>query len=415
MRYATFFYLYFMQGVPSGFALYALANYLVGKGVSSSSVGTFMSIVGIPWILQMLCGPFIDRYRYSVVGHYKHWVLLTQTAAFLASLSLLLVTRPEVQLTLLSVVFFVHSSFASVQDASVDAMAIDLVPVNERGRLNAFMRAGILWGIAFGTAALSYVLHHAGFTTAVLIQSGILLVFTILTFFIKLERTDPLLPRFSRNHSKKNIEKEADLKVVFKQLWQGMTERMNFRTAGIIILSFLAFGIFVQSFAFHLIQNLHWPDQKLSMLQGSWGTVITFLVLMTGGVLADRIGHAKLQRITLVFLAFFLLLFNALSFAWQHDTLAVSGWLIWSMADPLFSVAVFPILMTLCKPEIQGSQFTAYMALINLCYIGGAYISGWALHLFSAPVLGFGCGVLLLICCYLLFQKKEQPAVAIAA
>lgn len=410
MRYATFFYLYFMQGVPSGFAIYAIANYLIGKGVSSSSVGTFITIVGIPWILQMVCGPFIDRYRYSVVGHYKHWVLLTQVAAFCASLSLLSVTKPEAQLTLISIVFFIHSCFASVQDASVDAMAIDVVPVEQRGRLNAFMRAGILWGIAFGTAALSFVLHHAGFTTAVLIQSGLLLLFTALTFFIKLERGDPLLPRFSWNGPKKASPEETDLKTVFRELWQSMTERFNLRTAGIIVLSFLAFGIFVQSYAFHLIKDLHWPDQKLSMLQGGWGTLITFSVLMAGGVLADRIGHVKLQRMVLFSLALFLLLFNGLYFTWHHNAMATSGWLIWSMADPIYSVAAFPILMTLCKPTIEGSQFTAYMAMINLCYIGGAYVSGWALHFFPAPVLGFVCGLVLLFCSYVLFRQSRQMA-----
>lgn len=404
-----------MQGVPSGFALTAIANYLIGKGISSSSVGTFVSIVGIPWVLQMVWGPLIDRYRYSVVGHYKHWVLLTQVAAFGASLSLLAVSRPEAQLTGIALVFFVHSVFASVQDASVDAMAIDVVPVAQRGRLNAFMRAGILWGISFGAAVLSLVLHRFGFTTAVLIQSGILLLFTVITFFIKLQRTDPLLPRFAWNGPKKINPEATNLKTVFRALWRSITERYNLRTAGVIMLSYIAFGTFIRSFNFHLIQTLHWPDQKLSVLQGSWGSVITFCVLMAGGVLADRVGHAKLQRQVLLFLALFLLIFNALSFAWQHDAVSVSGLILWSVADPFYSVAAFPILMTLCKPTIEGSQFTAYMAMINLSDIGGAYVSGWLLHIIAAPVLGFSCGVLLLVCCYLLYRQKRQAAVAALA
>jgi PAT family beta-lactamase induction signal transducer AmpG len=416
LRYVTFFYLYFMQGVPSGFALTAIANYLIGKDVSSSSVGTFISIVGIPWILQMVWGPLIDRYRYSVVGHYKHWVLLTQVAAFGASLSLFAISRPEAQLTGIAAVFFIHSVFASVQDASVDAMAIDIVPVAQRGRLNAFMRAGILWGISFGAAVLSLVLHRYGFATAVLIQSGILLFFTILTFFIKLERADPLLPRFGGNRPKEKREETTSLKTVFKDLWQSMTERFNLRTAGIIILSYLAFGIFIRSFNFHLIQNLHWPDQKLSVLQGSWGSLITFGVLMAGGVIADRMGALRLQRQVLLFLALFLLIFNALSPAWRHEAVVTSGLLIWSVADPFYSVAAFPILMTLCKRTIEGSQFTAYMAMINLSDIGGAYVSGWLLHVVAAPVLGFSCGVLLLVCSYALYkQARRRSAMTLAA
>ena len=33
LRYFTFFYLYVMQGISAGFALTALSNYLLGRGV----------------------------------------------------------------------------------------------------------------------------------------------------------------------------------------------------------------------------------------------------------------------------------------------------------------------------------------------------------------------------------------------
>ena len=102
------------------------------------------------------------------------------------------------------------------------------------------------------------------------------------------------------------------------------------------------------------------------MLQGSWGSLITFGVLLAGGVIADRMGALRLQRRVLLFLAVFLVVFNAISFAWRYDAVATSGLLIWSVADPFYSVAAFPILMTLCRRTIEGSQFTAYMALINL-------------------------------------------------
>jgi PAT family beta-lactamase induction signal transducer AmpG len=414
LRYGTFFYLYFMQGVPSGFALTALVNYLAGQGIGTASVGTFITIVSLPWMLQLVWGPLIDRYRYSVVGHYKHWVLLTQLAAFLASLSLLTISRPEAQLWGLALVFFIHSVFASVQDASVDAMAIDVVPAAERGRLNAFMRGGILWGISFGAAALSVVLHRYGFRTAVLVQSGLLLFFTLVTFFIRLQRTDPLLPILGKSRER-ILGERTNLSIVFGQLWRSITEKARLQTAGIIVLSYFAFGVFIRSFNFHLIQKLHWPDQKLSVLQGTWGSLFTFFVLIAGGVIADRVGPRKLQLRVLLFLSLFLLVFNALSYLWNRDAFVTSGLLIWSVADPFYSVAAFPILMMLCTPAIEGSQFTAYMALINMSDIGGAFISGWALHIFPAPALGFACGLLLLLCSYWLYKQKKALAVMATA
>ncbi len=64
--------------------------------------------------------------------------------------------------------------------------------------------------------------------------------------------------------------------------------------------------------------------------------------------------------------------------------------------------------MTLCKEYTAGSQFTAYMAFINLSDVVGSYVSGWALLVLPAPVLGFSCGIVLLICMYVLFTLNKE-------
>lgn len=408
LRYFTFFYLYLMQGIPAGFALTAIANYLVGKGVSSSSVGTFVSIVGLPWILQFVWGPLIDRYQYSVIGHRKHWVVLTQIAACLASLTLLFVKDPGSQLSLMSLVFFTHSIFASVQDASVDAMAISLVPNEEKGRLNAFMRGGFLLGVAFGSAGLAFVLHSYGFHLAALIQSVTLLVFTILTFFIKLDVSDPILPSFSHKNKLPPDERNPSVKEVFKDLWKSMTEKYSLQTFSIIALVYLCSSIFVRSYSYHLIHVLQWPSHEVSILQGSYGSIITLVVTISGGVIADKIGAGKMQVRVMWGLALFLLFFNVISAFWHVKTVATTGLLLWSLADPLLSVAAFPVIMNLCAAHIEGSQFTSYMALINFCDVVGSYFTGWALHVVAAPVLGFGCGVVILLSVFLLYHARRQ-------
>ena len=395
-RYFTFFYLYLMQGIPAGFALTAIANYLVGKGLASQRVGSFVAIVGIPWILQFVWGPLIDRYQYSVIGHRKHWVVLTQLVAFLASLTLLLVQHPEKQLLLMSAVFFTHSIFASIQDASVDAIAIFIVPEKERGRLNAFMRGGFLLGIAFGSAVLSTVLHRYGFTTAAWVQSLTLLLFTTLTFFIKLDKNDPLLP-FGKK--KKEVVQEEDnpsLSHLFRELFRGMTVGSSLRIFGVIALVYMCLSIFIRSFSYHIIHVLKWHDQDVSVLQGSWGSLLTFLVIVCGGVLSDRVGAKRLQIWVMWGIGLFLLVLCSLSYLWVHRSVTTSGLILWNFVDPLFSVACFPILMALCRPLVEGSQFTAYMAFINFCDVIGSYVTGWVLNWVQAPWIGLVCAGLIL-------------------
>ncbi len=48
LRYFTFFYLYVMQGIPAGFGLTAVVNYLIGKNLSAATVATFSAVVGMP-------------------------------------------------------------------------------------------------------------------------------------------------------------------------------------------------------------------------------------------------------------------------------------------------------------------------------------------------------------------------------
>jgi PAT family beta-lactamase induction signal transducer AmpG len=401
LRYFTFFYLYVMQGVPAGFGLTAVYNYLIGNGLSARSVGSFAAIVGLPWTFQFVWGPLIDKYQYSIIGHRKQWVVLTQLVAALASLSLLLVHNPVAQLSLMSGVFFVHSVFASIQDASVDAIAISVVPVAERGRVNAFMRGGFLLGWAAGGAALSYVLHHGGFTQAALVQSLALLAFTVLTFFIKLERTDQLLPSFGRGvRPTPPVGHEAEanppLGWLFRELWRSMVEKHSLRAFAIIFLAYLGSYLFSNAYSFHLIHTLHWADGEVSILQGSWGSLVSFAVLLGGGVLVDRLGAGRLQYGVMVGIACFLLLFSSLASFWVVKAIGYTGLVVMNLADPLLSIAAMPLLMAFCRPRIEGSQFTTYMALVNLCGVTASYLNGWLLELTTAPIIGFACGLLVL-------------------
>ncbi len=419
LRYFTFFYLYVMQGIPAGFSLVTLFNYLIGQGVASNVVGSFVAVAGIPWILQFVWGPVIDRYQYSIIGHRKHWVILTQIVAFFASLSLLLVKEPANEITLLSIVFFTHSLFASVQDASVDAIAIFVVPEKERGRVNAFMRGGFLLGISCGAAVLSTVLHKYSFHAATLIQSFSLLFLTVLFFFTKLDRRDPLLPTFGKRqvlpdgHTPK--EDNPSLVWLFKELWSGMSTRISLRIFAVIALTYLCLWIFINSFTYYIIHDLHWPDKDVSVLQGSWGSLITFAVVILGGFISDRIGASRLQMIVIWSLGIFLLAICSSVHLWVNRGFTTTALILSNFADPLMSVAAFPILMALCKPQVEGSQFTAYMALINFTTILASYISGWALLKISTPWIGLACGaVILALAITLTWQRLKEKRNSLA-
>jgi len=396
-RYLTFFYLYIMQGIPAGFALTTIANYLLGHHVPSQKVGAFIAIFGLPWTFQFIWGPLIDRYQYSVIGHRKLWVVLSQLITAIASLGLLIVKDPLNEIPLMSALFFIYSIFASIEVASVDAMAIAISPKDQRGRINGYMRGGFLLGSAIGAAGLSSVLHIAGFRSAALIQTIILLLFTIVFFFTKPEQEDVFVP-WAKFKRKQHLVPGSNpkLSLLFKRVYEAITNQKSLKYFGLVAIVYFCSSVFIRSYTYYLINVLQWPDNTVSFLQGSWGSIITFITIIIAGAASDKIGAKKLQLYAMWGVALFLIAFNASYNLWQYKLYSGAALILWNLADPLLSVTIFPILMGLCWQKVEGSQFTTYLALINLCDVLGSYITGWCVNIIFPPMLGLFCGLIML-------------------
>ena len=58
----------------------------------------------------------------------------------------LIFIQPQNNFFLWGLLLFLHSIFAATQDVSIDALVINIVAKNERGKINGFMNAGMLIG-----------------------------------------------------------------------------------------------------------------------------------------------------------------------------------------------------------------------------------------------------------------------------
>ncbi len=413
LRYGVFFYLYVMQGIPSGFYLTALANYFTAEGVKPNVVGSFIAIIGLPWAFQFVWGPLIDRFQGSPMGRRKPWVVGSQLMTLLASCTLLFVGDPVAQINTLAWLFCLRSLFAAIQDAGVDAMAITVIPEDERGRVNAFMRAGFLVGTGIGAAVFATILRQYGFHGAALVQIGCLLTGVLLMVFIREQPTDRLLPSLGRmvlfntfggshnnlpdaivipvRESKKRYI-EHDFRWLFTELFRGLFSRQSLFLFGAIILAYTSNALFLRAYNHHLIERLGWRDTDVSVLTGTYGMVVATVIALTGGYLADRLGGRRLLIIMLGIVAVYLIGFNLLSALWVQSDVARTGLVALYFLDPAVSAAAMPVLMGICRKGVEGSQFTTYMAFVNLCDIAGTYFAGYALLFLAAPAIGLFAG-----------------------
>ena len=401
LRYGVFFYLYMMQGIPSGFYLTALANYFTAKGVKPDVVGSFIAIIGLPWAFQFIWGPLIDRFQGSPMGRRKPWVVGSQLMTLLASGILLFVRNPVENITTLAWLFCLRSLFAAIQDASVDAMAITVIPEDERGRVNAFMRAGFLIGTGVGAAVFATILHQYGFHGAAIAQVICLLTGVLLMTFIREKPGDSLWPSFKRgavtvgqklSSPARPAVEVHDFRWLFTELFRGLFSRHSVLLFGAIVLAYISSSLFLRAYNYHLIQNLGWADASVSVLTGTYGMIVATIVALTGGWVADRVGPRRLLVVVLGMVAAYLLVFNALSSLWIQRDVAQTGLVALYFMDPGISVAAMPLLMALARPGVEGSQFTTYMAFINLADIAGTFLTGYALTYVSAPTIGLFAG-----------------------
>ncbi|MBC3793750.1 MFS transporter [Spirosoma utsteinense] len=422
LRYGLFFFLYVMQGIPSGFYLTALTNYFTAEGVRPDKVASFIAIIGLPWAFQFVWGALIDRFQGSPMGRRKPWVVGSQLMTVLASGLLLFVGDPVAELTPLAWLFCIRSVFAAIQDASVDAMAITILPEKERGRGNAFMRAGFLAGTGIGAAVFSHILRDYGFHTAALAQVAFLSTGVLLMAFIREQPGDRLLPSFGRatvgratlgrltvgrvtvdsiNRSGQEIKSseraDHDFRWLFTELFRGLFSRQSLLIFGAILLAYMSNALFLRAYNHHLIDKLGWRDTEVSVLAGTYGMIVATVIALTGGYLADRIGARRLLLIMLGIVAVYLLGFNLFSETWVRREVAQVGLVALYFMDPAVSAAAMPVLMSICRKGVEGSQFTTYMAFVNLGDIVGTYFAGNALLYLTAPTIGLTSGVLAVV------------------
>jgi PAT family beta-lactamase induction signal transducer AmpG len=393
LRYGTFLYLYIMQGIPSGFALTAVTNYLTAEGLTPQALGTFGAVVGLPWGFKFIWGPFVDRFQSSRMGRRRPWVLGSQCLALLASLAILLVGDPVREFNLLALAFAWHGVFASLQDVSVDALAITISPVNERGRINGFMKCGMVMGQAIGAARLALVIRDNGFHTAALVQSGVLLIFTIVTFFIREQPGDSFLS--TKKHSDRDTR--ALLPVAFgpllRDLFQAVLVRRNLLIFGAIALVFISERLFQRAYFIHLIRYEGWSDTSVSVLSGTYGTLLAVFLALLGGWLADVIGTQRMLAGVTLSMAILHIGFSLLAPFWSTTSVATTGLVVRQTLEPVFSIVALPTLMGLCRRGVEGAQFAFYMALSNQADVIGIFLAGQLQPFFSAPTLGIACGV----------------------
>jgi PAT family beta-lactamase induction signal transducer AmpG len=332
--------------------------------------------------MKWVWGPFIDRFGYRPMGRRRPWILAAQLLMGLSLTAMLLIPDLTRSLGLLAMMVLLVNIFASLQDVSVDAMAIDLLPEKERGAANGFMfgsnyAASYLGGFLLGRCILSY-----GFRAAVAVQVCILLCMAAFPFFLRERPGDKLLPAISRPTSSADaVARPASLRQLLKLLLTAFSLRST-RLAGILaILSLVTVNGHLVYWPVHVQRDLNWTQASWLTLEGGYSVWFGLAGSVVGGLLASAIGTKQTVSLGLAALGACWFAYAFGEAYWTNTNYVTTLFLIESTLGGLLQVAMWALFMSVCWPPIAATQFTAYMALLNVSNGLGAKLAG--------PIEGF--------------------------
>jgi PAT family beta-lactamase induction signal transducer AmpG len=390
-RVATLCALYFAQGVPTGFLTIALVAYLNAKGVDRVQTAQLISLALLPWSFKLIWGPIIDSYQLPALGLRRPWIVFAQ----LGMAATLLVASTNDNLTdaktigFLGLVLFLHNTFQTLQDVSTDAMAMDLLPPHERGRMNGFMWASKLVATSLGGIVMATVLVRWGLPLGVRLQAGLILLIMLFPLCVRERAGEKLFPW---SPGKRMAPMGASVRVagetvglrgaaagpirVAKELFRALSLRTT--AVGLVV----AFAMIVCE-GFHdaltpavFTQALGWTAEQYSRLQGGWGLLGRILGAIGGGYVCDRLGRRLTLGVASGISTLAFVIFGLTSAWWSSPSYPLALFIVVIQGSiAMTAVSAFSLFMKISWTAAAATQFTVYMAISNLGYAAGPLLT----------------------------------------
>jgi MFS transporter, PAT family, beta-lactamase induction signal transducer AmpG len=364
-RLALFAGLYFAQGVPWGFFTVAIMLRMASMGLGPAAIGEIASTAWLPWTLKPLLGPLVDRVSFGRFGRRRPYILLAELGMALSLLAMSFVD-PARSLGLFGVLLFAHNLFAAAQDVGTDALAIHILPPEERGSANGFMSAGKFAGVVVGGQGLLFVAHHAGWPIAYLTAIALLLVPALLVLPVResdtADKPAPLLRDAVRLLSRRVVLVAAVFAVVVD--------------AADSLLYPLMYPLLTKQLAF--------SEQQAATLATVSGAV-SALASVAGGYLADRWGRRRTLVISCCGVAGVNLAFMLLRPLWGSYSVLMGYVVSGGIMSGLVYASTLALFMDLVHPRLAATQFQLYMALQNTRGFWGTRLGGWSAERLSPP------------------------------
>lgn len=398
-RAALFALLYASEGAPIGFIWWSLPTLMRERGGEVGRITALLAAVTAMWAFKFVWAPVVDVLRGPRWG-FRSWILAAQTLMGLTLLPLAWLD-PVADLHWALVLLVAHALCATIQDVAIDALAINVVPREELGRVNGFMAAGKYVGRGlFGGVAL-IVAATLGWQTIIFGMIGCIWAVMLLVW---------TLPEEAGLASVEGSASRAQERfaVFLSSLRQILADRVTWLAIGFALVAGAGFE------AVGALTGTYLPDRGVSTEDTGWFRAFAVLGAMivgglVGGALSDRLGVRKASALFLVALAGCNSLLSLADLrGWPAQWLLVLIAVMY-FAYGMFISASYALFMSVTDHRVAATQFSAFMAATNGCEVWSGWLGGQIVERAGYAMAFLTLSILSLAALPLLALLKRTP------
>jgi PAT family beta-lactamase induction signal transducer AmpG len=300
LRLVFFYSFYGAQGVSVGLFTFAIPAWLAADGATVAQVGTVVSAALLPWGIKFLNGFFVDRFAWLPMGRRRAWILGSQLG-LLVAFGVLAVANPGVSdVGLIAALAFGINLIVNFQDVSVDGLAADIVPKDERGRTAGVMFGGQAIGMAVTAAVTGWLLVHYGMRGAALACMVYVVAVLALAAACRERGGERLLPWTRGEASPEAVAVHIGAwRPVFVRTYHAMARRECMLLWFAAFAWGCAYGMSLSVLPALATQRAGFSAAEYSALTGTINLLVGIACLLLFGHICDRIGPLRMYRTTL--------------------------------------------------------------------------------------------------------------------
>jgi MFS transporter, PAT family, beta-lactamase induction signal transducer AmpG len=339
------------------------------------------SLLVLPWTFKFVLGSLIDSVR-TQRWTLRSWILSAQFLMGVTLAPLLFLNATET-LSLLAVILFAHAVVAATQDAAIDALAIAIVPASERGRLNAWMQAGMLVGRSLLGGGALLVGARLGNGFVVLVLVAVILSSAVLLLLSKQECLEAVVGGTPFRLRAYSFLAHASAALRQRTTWMGLL---------FACLGGAAFEA-TAAVAGPFLIDRGFSVERVGMFFAVPSVAAMIVGALAGGYIADRIGKPVAVTIFLLWIALdVLLLAGADSLFGESAGVSLVVLLgVLYVGIGLFTAGSYALFMDITDPRLAATQFSAFMGATNGCESWSTFAAG---KLVSAYGYGWTFGIM---------------------